>query len=144
MPDLVHVLDGVVTVVDGGVVLYRTDPADLEQYLLDLAIAQGYGRFVSPSITESTGNDVTSLWLSVAPNPGRDHMMVRFAVPTRGAVRIDLYDIAGRCVRSLVDRVREAGNGSLIVDRGNLPSGVYILQMRFGKTTTRQRLIFVK
>src|SRR4029453_9112127 len=47
--------------------------------------------------------------LGVAPNPARVTREVTFAQPREGRVRIGVFDLAGRRIRSLADLVYPAG-----------------------------------
>ena len=73
-------------------------------------------------------------FLSASPNPFNPRTTLRFNVAEAGAVRLDVYDVGGRRVRTLVDAPREAGthavtwNGRDASGR-NAASGVYIARL---------------
>jgi DNA-binding beta-propeller fold protein YncE len=64
-----------------------------------------------------------SLWVQ---SPVRKELKVRYSLPQEGKVKIELYDLSGRKVRSLIDEVQGPGEHEL---RSNLslPAGVYFL-----------------
>ncbi|WP_176521796.1 T9SS type A sorting domain-containing protein [Longimonas halophila] len=66
--------------------------------------------------------------LPTYPNPARGQATVRFAVPERQDVRIDLYDLLGRRVQTVVDTDAE-GRAEQTLDVSNLASGTYFLRM---------------
>ena len=73
--------------------------------------------------------------LPAYPNPTRSTATVRFAVPDSGqdasgpsAVRITLYDMLGRRVRTVVDTDTE-GRAEQVLDVSDLSSGTYFLRM---------------
>ncbi len=73
--------------------------------------------------------------LPAYPNPTRSTATVRFAVPDSGqdasgpsAVRITLYDMLGRRVRTVVDTDTE-GRAEQVLDVSDLASGTYFLRM---------------
>lgn len=83
------------------------------------------------------------------PNPFHPTTMLRYALPAVGEAQLDIYDVAGRRVRRLVDGNRTAGlhevawDGS--DDRGHiLPPGVYWAQLRAGGVTSNKRLVQIK
>jgi len=69
-----------------------------------------------------------------SPNPCGDRAELRFAVPGASPVAIDVYDVSGRLVRSLVHGLMPAGVHSVAWDRTNasgrrVGSGVYFVRM---------------
>ncbi|PEN05723.1 hypothetical protein CRI93_11480 [Longimonas halophila] len=67
--------------------------------------------------------------LPTYPNPARGQATVRFAVPERQDVRIDLYDLLGRRVQTVVDTGAE-GRTEAQLDVSGLASGTYFLRMQ--------------
>ncbi len=67
--------------------------------------------------------------LPTYPNPARSQATVRFAVPNRQDVRIDLYDMLGRRIRTVVDTNAE-GRTEAQLDVSRLASGTYFLRMQ--------------
>jgi photosystem II stability/assembly factor-like uncharacterized protein len=55
---------------------------------------------------------------------------IAFNVPSRGPVRLDLYDFSGRQVGALVDRVLDQGPAEAILGDRGLTFGGYILRLR--------------
>ena len=69
------------------------------------------------------------------PNPFNPSTTVAWSLPSAGSLRLDVYDPAGRHLRTLREGPALAGPGSLLWDRRDeagrpLPSGVYLLQLR--------------
>ena len=84
------------------------------------------------------------LALAIAPNPMRERALVQFVLPERTQVELGLYDIVGRRVRVLLDGVREAGPGSLALDLGGMPRGVYFVKLRAGSAGAAERVVMVR
>jgi CSLREA domain-containing protein len=63
------------------------------------------------------------------PNPFNPVTTIRFAVPQSEAVRIDVYDVVGQHVATVVNGRVEAGEFEVRFDARNLPSGVYVYRM---------------
>ena len=70
-----------------------------------------------------------ALGLSNAPNPVRDETVITFSTGRTGTAVINLYDVQGRLVRTLLDRELPAGNHEIRCDLGALPSGQYFYQL---------------
>lgn len=85
----------------------------------------------------------TSLAL-LAPNPARVASTVRFALHAAGAVRLAVYDIAGRCVATLLDGPRNAGVQSRTWNLRDaagrrVGTGLYLVRLEAaGKVYTRR------
>jgi hypothetical protein len=74
------------------------------------------------------------------PNPFNPRTTISYSVADRTEVRIVVYDVAGRVVRTLVDEVREPGEYTALWDGKNdqneaLASGVYFIRLNAGTHT---------
>jgi len=70
-----------------------------------------------------------------SPNPSRDPVTIRYALPKTSELILRVYDPAGQVVRTLVDTKREAGRHSAIWnredDRGRkLSAGIYLIRLK--------------
>ncbi|RLC30887.1 MAG: hypothetical protein DRH37_04330 [Deltaproteobacteria bacterium] len=75
--------------------------------------------------------------LSVAPNPFNPQTQVKFALARAGVVRLDVFDLRGARVRTLVDEPMEAGMHEIAWDGRNeagtrVASGVYVVKLESG------------
>jgi hypothetical protein len=78
------------------------------------------------------------------PNPAGDRATIRYTIPEgRQDVQLELFDVMGRRVRTLV-RGTEAGRHQHRIDVSGLSSGVYLLRLRVGTTAKTRRLTVVK
>ena len=84
------------------------------------------------------------------PNPFTSEVAMAYAVPSPGAeVLLTLHDVAGRCVRTLVDRHRAAGDYRAVWDgrddRGfSVASGVYFCRAEIGEWRETEKVVFVR
>ncbi len=84
-------------------------------------------------------------WLGQGyPNPFNPTAQLRFAAPSRGRVRIALYNVAGREVRVLLDEEVDPGFHTVGVDATGLPSGVYFCRMVSGTFIEDRKLVLLK
>jgi len=73
---------------------------------------------------------VAGLVLSTpSPHPFRGVTTVRFALPQAQHVRIELFDMMGRRVKTIVDTKGRAGMQQALFDASRLPAGSYLLRM---------------
>ncbi len=100
----------------------------------------------SPSGIEDEGVEVPLRFAldSGAGNPVRSVVSLTFAVPQRSRVAIDLYDVSGRRLRSLVDGIREPGHHHAALGAENLSTGIYFVRMRAGTFTETRRFVLIE
>ncbi len=73
----------------------------------------------------------------IVPNPAATEATLAYALHRSGAVRVTLYDVAGRPVRVLVDRPAEAGAHDQRIDLSRVPAGVYLVRTTSSATVTK-------
>ncbi len=83
------------------------------------------------------------------PNPFTSEVTMAYVVPSPGGdVLLTLHDVAGRCVRTLVDRHQVGGDYRAVWDgrdnRGfSVASGVYFCRARIGEWRETEKVVFV-
>jgi hypothetical protein len=78
------------------------------------------------------------------PNPFNPTTSIRFSVPTTGQTRLDVYDMSGRLVTTLVNGQMTAGSHQATWNATNMPSGMYIYRLTAGNQTASGKMMFVK
>ncbi len=83
------------------------------------------------------------------PNPFNPSTEIRFSLPTRCAVRLDVFDSAGRLIRVLHDGILGAGGHSIEWDGTNnlgraVGSGVYFYRLDAGKETISKKMVLLR
>jgi len=94
----------------------------------------------TPAVTELHGNH---------PNPFNPSTIIDYTIGQPGRVRIDIFDAAGRRVRTLIDRTEGKGAHSVtfdgLDDRGDaLASGVYLYRLESGNVTRTRKMVLLK
>jgi hypothetical protein len=79
-----------------------------------------------------------------APNPARGGFALSFTLPRRSAVRLGLYDISGRLVKSLMDTVMEPGQYDARADLSRTPPGVYFVRLWTAEESRLEKVIVVR
>jgi hypothetical protein len=79
-------------------------------------------------IDSETVPDVPTL-LANAPNPFNPATSIRFTLPERQRITVDVYDALGRRVAVLLDEERNAGRYSIPFQASGLASGVYVYRL---------------
>jgi outer membrane protein assembly factor BamB len=78
------------------------------------------------------------------PNPCRGEARIAFTLAEAGAATIDLYDLCGRKVRTLLKRSLPAGENDVAVDLAGLSPGVYVYRLRAGDDAAARRLVVAR
>jgi uncharacterized delta-60 repeat protein len=82
------------------------------------------------------------------PNPFNPSTTIKFGIKENGTsgtrVKLLVYDITGRTVASLVDKVMQEGIYEVTFRADNLPSGIYFYKLTAGEYTAVKRMILMK
>ena len=78
------------------------------------------------------------------PNPVSGSVNLAVNVPAAGDVVLEVFDVLGRRVATVIDDVLPAGRHALQWDSRSLASGVYIVRAHAGGLTQTRRLVVVK
>lgn len=113
------------------------------------ALVRDLGRYRVTWEEEIGGEARAALSLMTAPNPFRRTIGVNYCLPAAGAVRLAVYDAAGRKVRTLVDNYSDPGwhgrtwDGT---DENNnpLPSGVYFAIIEAGQDKVSKKCVLIR
>jgi len=115
--------------------------ADRLVYRLRQVDVDGTAHF-SKTVTVERRVDAVEL-LGTYPNPARGEATVRYALPGRQEVSIQLYDMLGRRVRTVVQS-EQSGRQERRLDLSGLSSGVYFLRLTTDEQTRTRKLTIVR
>jgi hypothetical protein len=79
------------------------------------------------------------------PNPFNPTTVINFAIPQTSAVTLDVYDMTGKLVSTLIsNETRTEGSYSYQVDGSALSSGMYIYRLTAGNFSGSRKMILIK
>jgi hypothetical protein len=78
------------------------------------------------------------------PNPFNPSTTIKYQLPEKNHVMVKIYDVMGREVATLVDRVEEPGYKSVQFDANNLASGVYFCSLSTPDFVQTRRLLLLR
>lgn len=79
------------------------------------------------------------------PNPFNPGTVISFTLPDGARhARLEVLDVHGRVLRTLVDEVRHGGVQQVRFDAGDLPAGVYHARLLVGGAVRVHRMVLVK
>jgi hypothetical protein len=80
-----------------------------------------------------------------SPNPFTDHATLSFSVMQQGPVTLRVYDMNGRLVSTLFNRVAEKGSfHQVTLEAGKLAAGVYIARLQTAEGVSQQKIVLRK
>lgn len=143
--------------VDLNIVLPLTTDAMID-FLYDnlMLVSEIDTQFVTIAVNEGLytgigdpGNSDKSTLSANYPNPFTFTTTIEYATTQTSSVLIEMYDIHGQKVKTLVDAAIQAGRYSVIWDgtdnRGKvLPGGIYLYRMKSENATTTKRCVLLR
>lgn len=78
------------------------------------------------------------------PNPFNPSTSIGFFLPISSNVKLTVYDISGKAVRTLVDRFEQAGEYSVTFDATGLTTGVYFYKLETDEFNETKKMMLVK
>jgi hypothetical protein len=70
--------------------------------------------------------------------------VIRYAVPQAGEVQLEVYDMMGRKVSTLVRGTKPAGYHEAVFDASHLGSGAYMYRLMAGDVVLARTLYLIK
>ncbi len=78
------------------------------------------------------------------PNPFNPTSVIEYSLPSSSHVLLELYNLLGQKIATLVNDVKAPGFYQVQVDGANLASGVYIYRLTAGQKTFVRKMALVK
>lgn len=101
--------------------------------------------FVTTAVTQRRNELPTQFVLfQNYPNPFNPSTTISYTLKRNGKVRLTIYDIIGREVVVLVDRVQNAGRHEVAFTGADLPSGVYFYRLQTANEVMTKKMALVK
>ncbi len=78
------------------------------------------------------------------PNPFNPTTTIKFSLPQAGKVRLDVYNLLGELITTLVNKNFEAGFQSVQFNASNLASGIYIYRLSSNSFSQVRKMMLLK
>ena len=78
------------------------------------------------------------------PNPFNPGTSIKYSIPESGFVSLDVFNLLGEKVASLVNVEQEAGKYEVNFDASKLTSGVYFYQLQAGDHISLKKMLLLK
>jgi hypothetical protein len=105
----------------------------------------GVFSITSTGINEIDSHSLTmTLGVSINPNPVKSFSVIRYSLPVDGKVSLQLYDISGKLVKTLVNESKKSGIYNVPLNTKMLLAGVYFLFLQIQDKRIVERLVVIK
>ena len=134
-------------------VVFMIDSIYAEDYSANplVAVADDFGQFSGDMVSVDYDNALPSDFVlhSNYPNPFNPSTIISYSIPENTDVALNIYDMRGRMIKSLVNQNQAAGRylveWNATDDYGsNVGAGVYIYQLRSRNKTFSQKMVLMK
>jgi len=78
------------------------------------------------------------------PNPFNATTAIDYELPVNGYVRLEVFDLLGHRVATLVEGEQAVGHKSICWDASELSSGAYLYRLTVGNLTQARKMLFLK
>jgi len=78
------------------------------------------------------------------PNPFNPSTNISFSIPSKSFVSLNVFDLTGKEVVTLVNEVKSAGTYTATFNAVNMPSGVYYYRLQAGNINEIKKMLLLK
>lgn len=78
------------------------------------------------------------------PNPFNSRTWINFSMPNSGRAQVTLWDLNGRLIRLLAEDQYQAGEHSLALNAGDLPSGIYLVRLEAADMIAQRKVLLLR
>ena len=121
----------------------KVNPANAYKYRLRMIDNDGsyeYSKIIEVNFSIPTTTDLMQNY----PNPFNPTTTISFTLPESGNVTLKIFNPLGEEIATLVNGYTEAGVHVFNFNAGNLPSGMYIYQLKTNSNTLTKKMLFLK
>ncbi|MBD3383615.1 T9SS type A sorting domain-containing protein, partial [candidate division KSB1 bacterium] len=120
-----------------------------ERSLYSIGLVRFHGNFVNRISALSAKPPQNLVLLPNYPNPFNSSTRIRYSMARRGSLEVIVYDINGRKVKTLVDRIQSAGAYGIQWQGLNsagtqVASGTYLLVLKSAEEVCVQKSVFLR
>lgn len=114
-------------------------PSDIGRY-------SGPEYIVSDQTAVEEGENIPAVFTLMPnyPNPFNPSTTIRFTLPQYGQVSLDVYNVSGQKVATLVDQKMDAGTHRVVFDGAGLASGVYFYRFVSAEYSKTGKMLLIK
>ena len=138
--------------IDNGTLTQTIVDGDVATCYIDIPLSGNSTEYVNIAPTTDVPDTTELSMLALDrpyPNPARTRSSLSFVIPSASVARLEIYDLTGRKVRTLLDEVVEPGSRDVIWDlensvRRRVAAGVYFCRLEAAGVSITRRLVVLK
>ncbi len=85
----------------------------------------------------------TNLNITIYPSPFSENTNLSYFIAERSFVNIEIFNINGRQISTLVNEVQQQGEQKVVFDGTGLPAGIYFCQLKINNSLAGTRKMIV-
>jgi hypothetical protein len=79
-----------------------------------------------------------------SPNPFNPSTVISYSIPTSSNVIVEVYDMLGKLIKTLVNEKQETGNYKVNFNAGELSSGIYFYKIQASNFVAVKKMILLR
>ncbi|HEX5132769.1 MAG TPA: S8 family serine peptidase [Candidatus Krumholzibacteria bacterium] len=110
-------------------------------------VASGRRSVVDPTVDPGAPEAAVAFTTSLAqnyPNPFNPRTTIAYTLASETLVQLDVFDVSGRRVASLVNEIKGAGRHVVDFDAAGLSSGIYFYRLNAGGVIEQKKMVLLK
>ncbi|MFZ0453665.1 MAG: arylsulfotransferase family protein [Ignavibacteriaceae bacterium] len=115
-------------------------------YAFNSDTISSFSNYSSSIVTSVKSTDVVKRYALYQnyPNPFNPATNIKYEIPKPGLVTIDIFNILGQKVKTLLNKYQNAGRYSIRFDASDLPSGIYFYRLKVNQFTAVKKLVLLR
>jgi len=78
------------------------------------------------------------------PNPFNETTVIELSIPQKEFISLEIYDLNGRLIQTLLRSMIEAGTHQLNFEAGDLNGGIYFYKLKSKRFSETRKMIILK
>ena len=78
------------------------------------------------------------------PNPFNPNTQISYSLPSASDIKLIVYNTMGQTIKVLENGFKNAGNYSVNLNAGELPSGIYFYRLEAGQFSQAKKMMLLK
>jgi len=120
------------------------DDAAINMWYLGSDVGKGVIAKTDPGTGVAAAAPAAFAVAQSSPNPANPTTTISFSIPEAGTVNVDVFNVAGQKVDTLVNNFMDAGSHSIVWDGSSLASGVYFYTVTSGEFSKTMKMTLLK
>jgi len=80
----------------------------------------------------------------LSANPCHTNFIIQLAVPLKTQVKINIYDITGKLIKTIINKTMEPGYYIFNLDAEKIPAGIYFISVKTREFSTVKKIVILK